>query len=426
MEEQIDRILASLDPTSSGRVDVVQLHDAMASANLDFMSEEVQKFGSECDTSSDGLVDYTLYLARRGKHKASAPTNTRQQTRAQPQQQQTGSKQLRVTLANGRRVPVPELKPLPEEEVPDAQVGGKAAPGEAVRRSFAQWTAGHVSTEELLAVVAANGFDITPKIRTILCDTGLSFRNFQMVLSNQQPVKPVHQANHANTRGLLRAVPTITAGPGAGAVHPALGAGSNNHSNQQDMSSSSIGGLSGSHSQPGQRKNSHFVVQRRRSLDVRHLSSAVAAASVSDERTCAARRAPAYTGSGHMPGVGYSNGNYAGAISNPKPNSMAGGGRSAVNHGRGDQHSSTVLQGDSAPNCSESVDYMTKRTQAQKLATDFTTGKIDQQIFGAGLKALGAANAGLSSEPMRLAAMHSQGGLVPVHKLTRAITSQLA
>ena len=63
--------------------------------------------------------------------------------------------------------------------------------------------------------------------------------------------------------------------------------------------------------------------------------------------------------------------------------------------------------------------------QAQKLATDLSCGHIDEAMFGVGLKALGVSN-DPSSEPMRLAAMNSYAGGIPVRQLTRAITAQLA
>ena len=69
--------------------------------------------------------------------------------------------------------------------------------------------------------------------------------------------------------------------------------------------------------------------------------------------------------------------------------------------------------------------HFTKRMQAQKLATDFTTGDIDTAMFQSGLKALGV-GPGKGEEAMRLASLHAVGGGIPVQKLTRAITMQLA
>merc|ERR1711988_1562891 len=69
--------------------------------------------------------------------------------------------------------------------------------------------------------------------------------------------------------------------------------------------------------------------------------------------------------------------------------------------------------------------HLNKRKQAQQLATDLQTGKIDISMFAVGLKAIGA-DANAASEAMRMAQKFEVDGTMKVRDLTRAITSQLA
>merc|ERR1711988_692029 len=66
IEQSLDGILRHLDPQGTGVCDVMELHDAMTTEQLDLRSEAIQAFSQDCHTSTSGQVDYTKYLARRG------------------------------------------------------------------------------------------------------------------------------------------------------------------------------------------------------------------------------------------------------------------------------------------------------------------------------------------------------------------------
>ena len=60
--ETLLELLRPLQP-GSGRCDVQELQQAMQEYQLDFASPAVQEFGSLCTTATDGVVDYTRFLA---------------------------------------------------------------------------------------------------------------------------------------------------------------------------------------------------------------------------------------------------------------------------------------------------------------------------------------------------------------------------
>lgn len=410
---------------------------ALQAANLDFGSKSIQEFSSGCDTDpATGVVDYTQYycMAREAKMAAKLaqsqqpePSNQanrfasnpavpaiRQQPKAVPPPERlpkavvkapnvygakgstSGLQGLGLTLPNGRRVALPGLKnddvssshntqaamghaPLAPAQplAPQSGLTGVAGAGDrdAVRRAFADWEAGHLGPAPFLAAIEAAGFTVTPKARQMAYVSGGA--TFQALMKS------------------------LTGGD------EALG-----HLPQHAVKVTQV--------DPRKHgENARFVVQNRRSLDVRDMAAATQSG---------AQQPKSYTGSGHMPGYGGRNG--AGACNTIRAEKAPAATAFFQPKGvRGEHHSNVHLEGGvvaaNGNAATASAARLTKRMQAQKLAKDFTTGSIDTEMFEVGLRALGVGQ-GKGEEAMRLANHHHVGGGIPVHQLTRAITMQLA
>jgi len=255
---------------------------------------------------------------------------------------------------------------------------------ETLRRVWADFEAGHLKVPEFFAAVEAAGYTVTPKARQMALVTGgATFQAFLKSLSSGGD-------HHAHV--------------------PA---------NQVQVT------------QVDQRKhgeNARFVVQRRRALDVMNLPPTSRSGSSGNSQK-------AYTASGYMPGMGAGNPG-SGAVVQPgasmkdlpfmpKQNTRQPRGEHATTLHIGDGSAPAPQGAYGAMAANGSSERLTKRMQAQKLATELTAGRMDQDMFRSGLRALGLSG-DAASEPMRLATQHLVGGGIPLQQLTRAITMQLA
>merc|ERR1711934_181671 len=162
--------------------------------------------------------------------------------------------------------------------------------------------------------------------------------------------------------------------------------------------------------------NHRFVVQKRRSLDMRPLSNR--------NNGGEAMQNVAFTGCGAGGGSvqGVRTSTSTRAVKAAQSSNMIQAHSSK--HLPRSQHTSSIVFEEEQKGGQQEVGEgvrMTKRKQAQQLATDLSTGKIDTTMFAVGLRALGVDN-NQSSEAMRLA---NKNGPVQVGQLSRAITMQL-
>lgn len=369
----------------------MDLHDNMTTEQLDLRSAAIQAFSQDCHTSTSGQVDYTKYLARRGNPARGGGSSAR--GGGSSESSRNGSqKRLHITLANGRRMKVPDVgssknqniarytenvaRPVQQAEggLSELQYGANL---EALRRAFYDWEGGHFPQHAFLAAIEEAGYTVTPKVRQMVNVSSLSFQELYKALQG------------CDTHTVLPA-------------------------SQVDITVRDP--------RKGDQQNHHFVVQKRRSLDMRTLGQAPLGGAAKPTQ------APVFQGSGT--GAGCIQGMRTTEGRAVKP-SLTNSQQHAVpqQHLQRGQHTNSIIfdeahtASNSAARSTES--HLNKRKQAQQLATDLQIGKIDISMFAVGLKAIGA-DGNAASEAMRMAQKFEVDGTMKVRDLTRAITSQLA